>query len=205
MLLSKKSFDSKRSTFSGKVLKFLYSHLIALAQTAKVNGVTMSQNVLENLKWIMRKKIFIYHLHVTGEITGYAHSFCNVKGRENYYKIPVITHSLFKFCFSFSLKGLRRSVWGTKDIGIGGSNAANINFANIGNQVMFLDTIRYFQQCLETLGSNLTDKEKNSLRTECKKFLQKMKFLLKNLILSHKTIKSWCSIIYQQTKEQFHM
>ena len=83
MLLSKKSFDSKRSTFSGKVLKFLYSHLIALAQTAKVNGVTMSQNVLENLKWIMRKKIFIHHLHVTGEITGYAHSFCNVKGREN--------------------------------------------------------------------------------------------------------------------------
>ena len=43
MLPSKKAlFDSKKSTFSEKILKFLYSHLIDFAQTAKVNGVPVS-------------------------------------------------------------------------------------------------------------------------------------------------------------------
>ena len=38
---------------------------------------------------------------------------------------------------------------------------------------MFLDTIKYFQQSLGTLASNLTKSEKLAIRTECKKFLNK--------------------------------
>ena len=64
-------------------------------------------------------------------------------------------------------------MWGTKDIGIGGRNATDINFANTGNQIMFLDTIKYFQQSLGTLANTLTDSEKNTIRSECKEFLQK--------------------------------
>ena len=54
-----------------------------------------------------------------------------------------------------------------------GKNPPNINFVSIGNQVMFLDTIKYFQQSLGTLASNLTKSEKLAIRTECKKFLNK--------------------------------
>ena len=93
--------------------------------------------------------------------------------RENQYKIPVVSHNLFKFDFFFFLKGLRAAVWGTKDIGIGGRNATDINFANTGNQIMFLDTIKYFQQSLGALANSLTDSEKSAIRSECKKFLQK--------------------------------
>ena len=54
-----------------------------------------------------------------------------------------------------------------------GKNPTNINFVSIGNQVMFLNTIKYFQQSLGTLASKLTKSEKLTIRTECKKFLNK--------------------------------
>ena len=38
---------------------------------------------------------------------------------------------------------------------------------------MFLNTIKYFQQSLVTLASNLIDREKLAIRTECKKFINK--------------------------------
>ena len=38
---------------------------------------------------------------------------------------------------------------------------------------MFLDTIKYFQQSLGTLASKLAKSEKLTIRTECKKFLNK--------------------------------
>ena len=71
------------------------------------------------------------------------------------------------------LKGLRAGVWKTSDISIGGKNPTNINFSNIGNQVIFIDTIKYFQQSLGTLAGNLTDREKFAVRTECEKFIKK--------------------------------
>ena len=61
----------------------------------------------------------IHHSHVTGEIQGYTHTFCNEKVRENYFRIPVIAHNLFLFDFFFLLKGLRTGVWKTRDIVIG--------------------------------------------------------------------------------------
>ena len=70
---------------------------------------------------------------------------------ENYYKIPVIGHNLFRFDFFFLVKGLRASVWKTRDICIGGGNPTNINFASIGNQVQFINTIKYFEQSLGDL------------------------------------------------------
>ena len=57
-----------------------------------------------------------------GEIIGYSHSYCNQKNRENYFKILVVAHSLFRFNFFFLLKGLKAGVWRTKDIKIGGKN-----------------------------------------------------------------------------------
>ena len=38
---------------------------------------------------------------------------------------------------------------------------------------MILDSIKYLQQGLGTLASNLTNSEKLAIRTECKKFLNK--------------------------------
>ena len=42
----------------------------------------------------------------------------------------------------FLVKGIRLSVWKTKDISIGGNNVTNVNFANIGDQVKFVETLK---------------------------------------------------------------
>ena len=70
------------------------------------------------------------------------YSFCNEKVRENYYNIPVVAHNLFRFDFFFLMKGMRASVWETRDIVIGGKNPTDINFASVDNQVQFIDTIK---------------------------------------------------------------
>ena len=69
------------------------------------------------------------------------------------------------------MKGLRASVWKTRDITIRGKNPTDINFASIGNQVQFIDTIKYFQQSLGGLAGSLTSSEKTEIRRQSHLFL----------------------------------
>ena len=62
------------------------------------------------------------------------------------------------------MKRLRAGVWRTRDIKMDGKNPLNINFANIGNQIMFLDTRKYFQQSLGPIAATTTDNEKLAIR-----------------------------------------
>lgn len=133
----------------------------------------MSKNFIENLKGIMKDKTHIHHSHITGEVIGYAHSYCNFKVRENKPKITVVVHNIFRMDFFFLLKGLRAGVKTTRDICIGGKKTTDINFTNIGNQITFLNTIKYFQQSLGALANSLTDSEKSSIKRECEKFIKK--------------------------------
>ena len=73
--------------------------------------------------------------------------------------------------FSF-LKSLRLRSWRTRDISIGGTNLVNINFANIANQIKFLDTYKYYQQSLSVLASTMTDEKRPNIKKECKKFIE---------------------------------
>ena len=41
-----------------------------------------SNNFLENVRNTVFNRGVIHHSHITGEIVGYAHSFCNQKVRE---------------------------------------------------------------------------------------------------------------------------
>ena len=60
----------------------------------------------------------------------------------------------------FLLKGIRNSVWGTKDLNIGGIRLTNINFQSLGSQVKFTDTMKYYLSSLGSLASTLDDVEK---------------------------------------------
>ena len=44
----------------------------------------------------MEEKIYLHHYHITGKIHGYAHSFCNLKVRENN---EFFAHNLFRLGF----------------------------------------------------------------------------------------------------------
>ena len=67
---------------------------------------------------------------------------------ENKNQMSVIAHNLFGFDFFFFLKGLRLGVWQTLNLSVGGSNLTNINYANIGEQI------------LTTLTNTMTKEEK---------------------------------------------
>ena len=133
----------------------------------------MSDKFLQNLFFIHTNQVTVHHSHVTGEIIGYAHEYCNLQIRENYYTIPVIAHNQFRFDFFLFLKGLRLSVCETTDINIGGKNPTDVNFAIIRNQVRFIDTVKYYQQSLASLTSSMTDIEKENVRKNCGRFLAK--------------------------------
>lgn len=175
--------------FLDKIISFIYSTLIKFVETDQVKGMPMSKIFVDNSKGIMRNKTHIHHLLVSGKIIGYAHSYCNYRVRENKPKLSIIAHNLFRFDFFFLLKGLRAGVWKTRDITIGGTNPTNINFTIIGNQVIFIDPVKYFQQGLQTLASNLM---KNVLLDKnVENLLKRIKTYWGNLVLAQKRTKGW--------------
>lgn len=66
----------------------------------------------------------------------------------------------------------RLGSWRTRNISIGGTNLVNINFANIVNQLKFIETLKYSQQSLSVLATTMTDREKQSIKKECEKFIK---------------------------------
>ena len=130
------------------------------------------KNIYWQFTWDIRQYVTILSFSCYGQIIGFAHSYWNQKVIENYFKIPLVVHSLFRFNFFFLLKWLRSGVWKTMDVKIGVKNHTDINFASIGNQVQFIDTVKYFQQSLSGLANNLTNKGNSAISRECERFLR---------------------------------
>ena len=49
---------------------------------------------------------------------------------------------------------------------------ANKNFANISDQIKFIDTLKYYQKSLSVLASIVTGQEKPSVKNKCEKFIK---------------------------------
>ena len=58
---------------------------------------------------------------------------------------------------------MKLCVWRLKQLNIGGTNLINIQYAYIGNQVKFIDMMKYYQQSLSSLAKNASELEKNIL------------------------------------------
>ena len=129
----------------------------------------VTKNLLNDIINLMVGSVVIHPSHMTGDIIGYAHDFCNRKLKKNQRTIPVIAHNLFSFDFFFVVKGIRLCVWRTKNIVIGSSNLTNVQYVNIGAQVKFIDTIKYYLQSLASYAANVDDSEKQNIRSSCRK------------------------------------
>ena len=55
------------------------------------------------------------------------------------------------------------SVWKTKDLNMRGTDITNINFANLGNQAKYIDTIKYHEQSLAHLTQTITSEEEEKI------------------------------------------
>ena len=69
------------------------------------------------------------------------------------------------------MKGIRLSVWKTKDLITGGSNLTSISFANLGSQVKLFDTLKYYQQSPLPIASTITPEEKSSVLKIARQFI----------------------------------
>lgn len=101
------------------------------------------------------------------------HSFRNLKIWENKNQISVIAHNLFGFDFFFFLKGLRLGAWRITYLCIGRKNSTSVYYANISDQVKFIDTVKYFQQSLSALASSMKNEEKKELESNVRDLLRK--------------------------------
>ena len=69
-------------------------------------------------------------------------------------------------------------MWETTGIDNGGKNPTDVNFAIIRHQVRFIDTVKYFQQSLESLATSMTAVEREKIKKLCRQFLSdKLMFL----------------------------
>ena len=126
--------DKSEDCTKKKVIGCLYQQSINFLPNEMIpSDFPMSERFLQNLYMIHTNRRVIHHSHVTRKIIGYAHKYCNLQARENYFTIPVIAHNQFRFDFFLFLKGLRPRVWETTEINIVGENATDINFAIIQN------------------------------------------------------------------------
>ena len=125
----------------------------------------VTETFFKSVRNLLYGTYVIHHYHVTGEIVGYAHDFCSKKLRKNQSLIPVFAHNLFSFDFFFVVKGIRLCVWSTKQLNICGNSLTNVQYANIGCQVKFIDTIKYYQQSLSSLAKNANKIENTKHKT----------------------------------------
>ena len=98
------------------------------------------------------------------------HSFCNLKVKENKQFLSLFAHNLFSFDIFFFVNGVRLCVWQTKSFSIGVNNLKYINFANIGDQIKFIDKMILPSASLSGLAVTAS-KEKSAIKTLSKKFL----------------------------------
>ena len=162
--------NSKISKFTLQLYAFVYDKIMKFPFNQFECETVTTANLFLSVYRIINAKIHLHHSHVTGEIKGYAHDFCNWTIRENYDVVPCIAHNFFKFDMFFLLKGLRLSVWRSDDINIGGNNMVDINYAQIDN-FKFIDSLKYYQTSLAKLSETMSPEEKAKVAKLVNQFL----------------------------------
>ena len=177
---------------------------------------SVSKNFFDSVLNLIFVDVVLHNSHIDGKIFGYAHNFCNQRVKENRSPISVIAHNLFKCDFFFVLKEIRLSVWRTKNKSIGGKNLTGVQYANISDQVKFIDTVKYYQQSLAKLSQNCDKVERENIRKSTihflenhPKYLQRFDSLNKNErhwvvdylcsgkgVIPYESIKSWSDLDY---------
>ena len=162
--------NSKIPKFKLQLYAFVYDKIMKFPFSKFECETVTTTNFFQSVHRIINVKIHLHHSHVTGEVKGFVHDFCNWLVRENHDVIPCIAHNFFKFDMFFLLKGIRLSVWRTADINIGGNNMTDINYAQIDN-FKFIDSIKYYQTSLGKLSETMSDLEKTNIAKLTEQFI----------------------------------
>ena len=181
---------SKTSKFVLQMYVFVYQRIMDFPQGCFDYETLTTNDLFDSVHKIINVKTHLHHSHITGNIIGYAHDFCNAKVHENKDMLTSIANNFSPFDMFFLLKLIRLSVWETKDINMGAANLTNINYLTIGN-VKFIVTMKYYLTSLGKLASTMTEKEKNNAKLLVKQFLMQHQF----------SSKTWLTLSQSQKTE----
>ena len=77
-----------------KILLFVYREIFEFPGYNEDVKVSVSKNVLESVLNLMFIDIVIHHSHISGNVIGYVHNFCNQNVKEIYKQtISVLAHN----------------------------------------------------------------------------------------------------------------
>ena len=164
--------NSKIPKFTLRMYAYFYDMLIDFptCKSEQLKTIT-TKGMFTKFYWAINSKVYLHHSHVTGEIIGHAHNFCNWSVRENKCEIPLIGHNFVGFDVFYMVRGYRSSCWGTNELEMGGTSLTNVNYASIRNQIKIIDTLKYYQTTLAGLTSTADDKEEIKIRKVVEQFL----------------------------------
>ena len=113
----------KNATPKQKALALIYSCYIDFPGDFNTNKKCVSPSFLNDIcNVFFDSHKVIHHSHVTREIYGYVHNFCNKKVREMTEKGVQYFYCVFDNCFRFHMtfltKGLWHSLWETQDVSL---------------------------------------------------------------------------------------
>ena len=150
----------------------LYDELFCFPPDTNFDTVT-SKKFFNHVHNQITQKIHLHYSHITGEIIGYTHDFCNNKVIElEKQEIPCIAHNLFGFDFWFFMKGFSTTSWCSKELSAGGTNLTNLNFGNLRSEIKLIDSLKYYQRSLAELTSSMDLKEIEKAKTVMNSFLK---------------------------------
>ena len=151
---------------------YVYDELINFLASDIEYETTTTNKFFINVHQLIRGEFYLHHSHITGEIFGYAHDFCNTmlieKGK---CEIPFIAHNFFGFDLFYFLKAYVAPAWCSKEINIGGNSLTQTNFGNINGEIKLIDSLKFHQRRLGELSSTLTETEKSAVKKLTEKFL----------------------------------
>ena len=151
--------------FNLKVYAFVYDKIVFLPQS-KIEYDTITTNkFFIHVHRLIKGKFHLHHSHMTGEILGYLHDFCNTAVIEKTRpEIPFAAHHFFGFDIFYFLKPYIATARYSKKLNNGGTNLAHVNYGIINDEIKLIDSLKFYQKSLSELSSTLTKEEKKVVK-----------------------------------------
>ena len=154
-----------------KIYAYLYDELFCFPFSGEFDCLTSNKFFIHVHNQI-KQKLHLHHSHITGEIHGYTHDFCNKRVLElENPEIPCIAHNLFGFDFWFFMKSFSTTAWRSKELSAGGTNLTNLNFSSIRGEIKFIDSLKYYRRSLAELTSSMDKIEIEKAKTSMTTFI----------------------------------
>ena len=151
--------------FNLKIYAYVYEQLLIFSPS-EIEYETMTTNkFFSHVHQLIRGKVHLHHSHITGNIIGYPHDFCNMAFvKKCTSEIPFVVHNFFGFDLFYFMKTYIGSAWCSKESNIGGNNLTNANYGNISSEIKLIDSLKFYQRNLGELSSTLRPEEKTAVK-----------------------------------------